>query len=100
LYRLIIAVSLNIILVLTDAQTDNSLQQPALYSYTLLGYSLLSLVQLLCFKFIATQATRQLILFFIVDIICLSLLTFSVGEPNLQLSLLYVIAIFTSAILL
>ncbi|KAA5663232.1 histidine kinase, partial [Pseudomonas aeruginosa] len=62
--------------------------------------SLLSLVQLLCFKFIATQATRQLILFFIVDIICLSLLTFSVGEPNLQLSLLYVIAIFTSAILL
>ncbi|MFU0500748.1 hypothetical protein ACMZ5D_08550, partial [Acinetobacter baumannii] len=44
LYRLIIAVSLNIILVLTDAQTDNSLQQPALYSYTLLGYSLLSLV--------------------------------------------------------
>ncbi|MCP5688571.1 hypothetical protein NL372_30455, partial [Klebsiella pneumoniae] len=72
----------------------------ALYSYTLLGYSLLSLVQLLCFKFIATQATRQLILFFIVDIICLSLLTFSVGEPNLQLSLLYVIAIFTSAILL
>ncbi len=76
------------------------MQQPALYSYTLLGYSLLSLVQLLCFKFIATQATRQLILFFIVDIICLSLLTFSVGEPNLQLSLLYVIAIFTSAILL
>ena len=52
-----------LLLVLTDAQTDNSLQQPALYSYTLLGYSLLSLVQLLCFKFIATQATRQLILF-------------------------------------
>ena len=100
LYRLIIAVSLNIILVLTDAQIDNSLQQPTLYSYTLLGYSLLSLLQLLCFKFISTQATRQLILFFVVDIICLSLLTFSVGEPNLQLSLLYVIAIFTSAILL
>lgn len=99
LYRLIIAVSLNIILVLTDAQTDNSLQQPALYSYTLLGYSLLSLVQLLCFKFIATQATTAYFIF-IVDIICLSLLTFSVGEPNLQLSLLYVIAIFTSAILL
>ncbi|NUF99909.1 PAS domain-containing protein [Acinetobacter oleivorans] len=100
LYRLIIAVSLNIILVLTDAQIDNSLQQPALYSYTLLGYSILSLLQLLCFKFVATQATKQLILFFVVDVICLSLLTFSVGEPNLQLSLLYVIAIFTSAILL
>lgn len=38
--------------------------------------------------------------YFVVDVICLSLLTFSVGEPNLQLSLLYVIAIFTSAILL
>ncbi|MGR2827233.1 PAS domain-containing sensor histidine kinase [Acinetobacter sp. 1124_18A] len=100
LYRLIIAVSLNIILVLTDAQIDNSLQQPALYSYTLLGYSILSLLQLLCFKFVATQATKQLILFFVVDVICLSLLTFSVGEPNLQLSLLYVITIFTSAILL
>ncbi|NUF10426.1 PAS domain-containing protein [Acinetobacter oleivorans] len=100
LYRLIIAVSLNIILVLTDAQIDNSLQQPALYSYTLLGYSILSLLQLLCFKFVSTQATKQLILFFVVDVICLSLLTFSVGEPNLQLSLLYVIAIFTSAILL
>ncbi|AQZ83668.1 histidine kinase [Acinetobacter calcoaceticus] len=100
LYRLIIAVSLNIILVLTDAQIDNSLQQPTLYSYTLLGYSILSLLQLLCFKFVATQATKQLILFFVVDVICLSLLTFSVGEPNLQLSLLYVIAIFTSAILL
>ncbi|MBJ9422116.1 PAS domain-containing protein [Acinetobacter oleivorans] len=100
LYRLIIAVSLNIILVLTDAQIDNSLQQPALYSYTLLGYSILSLLQLLCFKFVATQATKQLILFFVVDVTCLSLLTFSVGEPNLQLSLLYVIAIFTSAILL
>ncbi|MBI1450095.1 PAS domain-containing protein [Acinetobacter sp. AC1-2] len=100
LYRLIIAVSLNIILVLTDAQIDNSLQQPTLYFYTLLGYSILSLLQLLCFKFVATQATKQLILFFVVDVICLSLLTFSVGEPNLQLSLLYVIAIFTSAILL
>lgn len=100
LYRLIIAVSLNIILVLTNAQTDNSLQQPSLYFYTLLSYSIVSLVQLLCFKFIAIQTTRQLILFFIVDIICLSLLSFSAGEPNLQVSLLYVIAIFTSAILL
>ncbi|MEB3795724.1 MULTISPECIES: sensor histidine kinase [Acinetobacter] len=100
LYRLIIAVSLTIILVSTNAQADNSLQQPSLYFYTLLGYSIVSLVQLLGFKFIAAQATRQLALFFIVDVICLSLLTFSVGEPNLQLSLLYVIAIFTSAILL
>lgn len=63
LYRLIIAVSLNIILVLTNAQTDNSLQQPSLYFYTLLSYSIVSLVQLLCFKFIAIQTTRQLILF-------------------------------------
>ncbi|MFW1886558.1 histidine kinase, partial [Acinetobacter nosocomialis] len=41
-----------------------------------------------------------IILFFIVYIICLSLLSFSAGEPNLQISFLYVIAIFTSAILL
>ena len=100
LYRLIIAVSLNIIFVLTNSQTDTNYQHSTLYFYTLVCYSSFSLLQLLWFRLVATQAPRQLLLFFLVDIICLSLLTFSVGEPNLQLSLLYVIAIFASAILL
>ncbi len=75
-YTVIIAVSLTIILVSTNAQADNSFAATIFIFYTLLGYSIVSLVQLLGFKFIATQATRQLALFFIVDVICLSLLTF------------------------
>jgi len=63
LYRLIIAVSLTIILVSTNAQTDNSLQQPSLYFYTLLGYSIVSLVQLLGFKFIALRQHASLLYF-------------------------------------
>ena len=99
-YRLIISVSLILIYVLTAEQLGNNYQYPFLYFYTLLCYTCVNIFQLFLLKLIPLQITKQLIFVFIVDVICLSLITFSAGGPNLQLSLLYVIIIFSSAILL
>ena len=99
-YRLIISVSLILIYLLTAEQLSGNYDYPFLYFYTLICYIGISLFQLFLLKLLPLQVTKQLILIFIVDVICLSLITFSSGGPNLQLSLLYAIIIFSSALLL
>ncbi|GAA5632638.1 adaptive-response sensory-kinase SasA [Acinetobacter calcoaceticus] len=99
-YRLIIAVSLLLIYLLTAEQLSANYIYPALYFYTLIAYITLNIIQLFILHLVPVQVSRQLIIIFLIDVICLSLITFSSGGPNLQLSLLYVIIIFSSAILL
>lgn len=99
-YRLIISISLMLIYLLTAEQLGSNYQYPFLYFYTLLCYSAFSLFQLFLFKFLPFRITTQLIFIFLIDVACLSVITYSAGGPNLQLSLLYVIIIFASAILL
>lgn len=52
------------------------------------------------FKFSTRWIASQLTLLFIVDIVVLSLLTYAVGSPSLHLSMLYVVTVFSAAILL
>lgn len=100
LYRLVIVTGLLIIFQLIAEQLSPDYSQPVLYFYTLVGYCVAGSIQFLFFKFYPRKIDRQLILLFVVDVIALSLLTFSIGTPNLNLSLLYVIAVFSAAILL
>ena len=99
-YRLIISVSLLLIYMLTAEQLATNYDYPFLYFYTLVCYIALNIFQLFLLQVLPIQTSKQLIFIFLVDVICLSLITFSSGGPNLQLSLLYVIIIFSSAILL
>ena len=99
-YRLIISISLILIYLLTAEQLSTNYDYPFLYFYTLVCYICINIFQLFILKLIPLQVTKQLIFVFIVDVVCLSIITFSAGGPNLQLSLLYVIIIFSSAILL
>ncbi len=99
-YRLIIAISLMLIYLLTAEQLSNEFEQPFLYFYTLVCYIAISFFQLFLLKYLPLKTTEQLIVIFLVDVICLGLITFAADGPNLQLSLLYAIIIFSSAILL
>jgi two-component system sensor histidine kinase PilS (NtrC family) len=98
-YRLIISISL-ILYLLTAEQLATNYDYPFLYFYTLICYISFNIFQLFLLKIVPLQISKQLIFIFIIDVICLSVITFSAGGPNLQLSLLYVIIIFSSAILL
>lgn len=99
-YRLIIAVSLLLIYLLTAEQLSGNYVYPFLYFYTLICYIAFNIFQLALLQLVPIQTSKQLIFIFLIDVIGLSLITFASGGPNLQLSLLYVIIIFSSAILL
>ncbi|WP_151981804.1 ATP-binding protein [Acinetobacter guerrae] len=100
LYRLLIITGLIIIFQLISEQLSADYNQPVLYFYTLVGYCGISLIQFLFFKFYPQHIDRQLILLFVIDVVALGLLTFSLGAPNLNISLLYVITVFSATILL
>ncbi|ENX31905.1 hypothetical protein F889_03795 [Acinetobacter colistiniresistens] len=99
-YRLIIAVSLLLIYLLTAEQLSGNYVYPFLYFYTLICYIAFNIFQLALLQLVPIHISKQLIFIFLIDVICLSLITFASGGPNLQLSLLYVIIIFSSALLL
>lgn len=99
-YRLIISISLLLIYLLTAERLNTNYQYPFLYFYTLICYISVNIFQLFLLKLVPIQVSKQLIFIFVIDVICLGVITFSAGGPNLQLSLLYVIIIFSSAILL
>ncbi|EPG35692.1 sensor histidine kinase [Acinetobacter colistiniresistens] len=99
-YRLIIAVSLLLIYLLTAEQLSGNYVYPFLYFYTLICYITFNIFQLALLQLVPIHISKQLIFIFLIDVICLSLITFASGGPNLQLSLLYVIIIFSSALLL
>lgn len=99
-YRLLIAFCLLLITLLTFQQLGTQYQYPGLYLYTLVCYFIFNCLQLISYKSIPFKITQQLTLFFAVDIIALSSLTFASDGPNLYLSLLFVITIFAASLLL
>ena len=99
-YRLLIAFCLLLITLLTFQQLGTQYQYPGLYLYTLVCYFIFNCLQLISYKSIPFKITQQLTLFFAVDIIALSTLTFASDGPNLYLSLLFVITIFAASLLL
>ena len=99
-YRFVIALSLTMVFVFTLKQLNSHYEQPYLYFVTLIVYSLTSIIQLLAFRWLPSAIHAQLVVLFIADVICFSTLTFAVGGPNLHLSLLFVITIFSASILL
>lgn len=100
LYRFIIALSLLLIFYLTGGQVGSDYPQPDAYFYTLIAYTLITFIQGALFRFYPKWITQQLSSLFIIDIIALSFLTYAVGGPNLHLGLLYVVTVFSAAILL
>ena len=100
LYRLVIVTGLIIIFQLVYEKLPADFSRPTLYFYTLIGYCVVCSLQFIIFKFFPKRINRQLIFLFIVDLMALSLLTFSLGTPNLNLSFLYLIAVFSASILL
>ncbi len=99
-YRLVLALSLNIIFALTLETVAQDYQHPDLYFYSIVGYALISCIQLIFYKILPFEISKQLILLFIVDVCCFSLLNFALGGPNLHLSLLFVVTVFAATILL
>lgn len=99
-YRMLIAFCLLLITLLTFQQLGTQYQYPGLYLYTLVCYFIFNCLQLISYKSIPFKITQQLTLFFAVDIIALSSLTFASDGPNLYLSLLFVITIFAASLLL
>ncbi|WP_151746983.1 sensor histidine kinase [Acinetobacter soli] len=99
-YRVIIGLSLILIFYTTGQGHSSDYLHPELYVFTLVIYTLLSFMQGGVFKFSTRWIASQLTLLFIVDIVVLSLLTYAVGTPSLHLSMLYVVTVFSAAILL
>lgn len=99
-YRLIIASSLLLIFVLTSNSFNFSSLHHQLYFLTLLSYSGFSILQVLCFRFFPIALNQQILFLCVIDILAFSLLTFSVGGPNLHIGLLFVITLFIANLLI
>ncbi len=99
-YRLIVSTFL-LLMGYANAKIDTSLLLPSLLQQTALGfYSLLSLVLFGLFCVATYHPRRQLALGLAIDVIILSLLLYTNGAPDLQLTMLYVVVVAASFMLL
>lgn len=99
-YRLIIALCLFFVFFLTFQNLQHEYAHPLLYLATISIYILSSLIQLIFYKYFSSKIIRQITLFFAVDVLFFSALTFASNGPSLHISLLFVIAIFAASLLL
>lgn len=99
-YRLVIAFCLVIIFLITLEHQPVHYEYPSLYFYSLTAFTLIAALQMMLLKFYPHGVGRQFIGFFIVDIPFLSTLVFALNGPNLAISILFVIAVFTANFLL
>ncbi|WP_201554988.1 sensor histidine kinase [Psychrobacter sp. 72-O-c] len=100
-YRLIVSIFFMLMVYITT-RTDSSLLLPSLLQQTVLSfYVLLSLILLGLF-YVATkqQLQRQLAFGLALDVIILSLLLYTNGAPDLQLTMLYMVVVAASFMLL
>ena len=96
------AVSLfSLLMVYITAHSDNSLSLPSFLQQTTLSfYFLLSLILLGLFYVVNQQMRRQLAFGLVLDVIILSLLLYTAGAPDLQLTMLYMVVVAASFMLL
>ncbi|WP_350560691.1 HAMP domain-containing sensor histidine kinase [Psychrobacter sp. CAL346-MNA-CIBAN-0220] len=99
-YRLIVSIFYMLMFYVT-VKTDSSFPLPSLLQQTtLIFYVLLSLILLVLFSVISKRPRRQLALGLALDVIILSLLLYTDGAPDLQLTMLYMVVVAASFMLL
>ena len=99
-YRLIIAFCLLFVFFLTYQNLHQDYLYPSLYFLTVCSYVVLSCIQLVIYKYFPSRPTKQVTFFFTLDVVAFSCLTFALDGPSLNISLLFVIAIFSSSLFL
>jgi two-component system sensor histidine kinase PilS (NtrC family) len=99
-YRFIVSL-FSLLMVYITAHADNSLSLPSFLQQTALSfYVLLSLILLGLFYVVNQQMRRQLAFGLALDVIILSLLLYTAGAPDLQLTMLYMVVVAASFMLL
>ena len=78
-YRLVIALSLNLIYLLTFSNETVHYEYPKLYFYSLLSYCAASLAQTLSLKYFPHLISKQILSLFAIDLVFLSVFTFALG---------------------
>ena len=99
-YRFIVSL-FSMLMVYITVSSDNSPSLPSFLQQTTLSfYVLLSLILLGLFYTVGTHMRRQLAFGLGLDVIILSLLLYTAGAPDLQLTMLYMVVVAASFMLL
>lgn len=99
-YRFVIAICLLFSFLITYQNLELDYSYPSLYLMTILSYAVLSFIQLILYRSVYFHKQKQVSIFFVLDVLFFSALTFALNGPSLQISLLFVIAIFAATLLL
>lgn len=100
IYRFIVSLFF-MLMVYVNARVDSSSLLPSFLQQTVLSfYVLLSLILLGLFYVVSKKIRRQLAFGLVLDVIILSLLLYSAGAPDLQLTMLYMVVVAASFMLL
>lgn len=99
-YRLIVSLFL-LLMIYVTIQADNSIMLPSLLQLTtLIFYVLFSFILFGLFSVVPQHPRRQLLLGLFMDVVVLSLLLYTNGAPDLQLTMLYMVVVAASFMLL
>ena len=99
-YRFVVSL-FSMLMLYIAARADNSPSLPSFLQQTTLSfYVMLSLILLGLFYVVRKQMRRQLAFGLVLDVIILSLLLYTAGDPDLQLTMLYMVVVAASFMLL
>ncbi|MGO2278538.1 MULTISPECIES: sensor histidine kinase [unclassified Psychrobacter] len=99
-YRFVVSL-FSMLMLYIPARTDSSISLPSFLQQTTLSfYMLLSLILLGLFYVVRKHMRRQLAFGLALDVIILSLLLYTTGNPDLQLTMLYMVVVAASFMLL
>lgn len=99
-YRFVVSL-FSMLMLYISARTDGSASLPSFLQQTTLSfYMLLSLILLGLFYVVRKHMRRQLAFGLALDVIILSLLLYTTGNPDLQLTMLYMVVVAASFMLL
>ena len=99
-YRFILSLFSMLMVYITARSSDGSSLPSFLQQTALSFYVLLSLILLGLFYVVTKHLRRQLAFGLVVDVIILSLLLYTAGAPDLQLTMLYMVVVAASFMLL
>ena len=99
-YRFVVSL-FSMLMLYIAARADGSASLPSFLQQTILSfYVLLSLILLGLFYVVRQQMRRQLAFGLVLDVVILSLLLYTAGDPDLQLTMLYMVVVAASFMLL
>ncbi len=99
-YRVVVACCLIVIFLISLENQQVDYLYPSLYFYSIASFTVISALQMMLLRFYPHGISRQFIGFFLVDVPFLSLLVFALSGPNLSISILFVITVFSANFLL